>query len=53
MKTHKQKNNQLFKIVFADYSDGRFFDTLQGYRYVRIVWYLYLRIHRVGGHYST
>lgn len=53
MKTHKRKNNQLFKLVFADYTDVRIVYTLQGYRYLRILGYLYLRIGRHGGHYAN
>jgi len=51
MKTHTEKNNSLFKFIFADKSDSRVVFTLQSYKYVRIFWYLYVRVGRYG-HYS-
>lgn len=51
MKTHTQKNNPLFKFIILDKSDNIVF-TLQGYKYIRIIWCLYFRLGRYG-HYSN
>ena len=41
-----------FTELFEDYTDIRIVYTLQGYRYVRILGYLYLRIGKHGGYYA-